>query len=333
MPTHSVQGTATLGQPPVGHKLGIIGAGAFTDFSLSGYTEYLPELILAGITDPKTELAEAMAKQYGIENVYPSVDALLANQQIDVILILTPPNTHFDLARTALEAGKHVLVEKPIAFSPEDAQTLISLAQSKNLQLTANLVLRHHPFHQELRQTVTDGRFGALKQIVTTALLARYPEGHWYWDEHISGGFFLNTFCHFLDLYDFVTGQNPTKLASTGSVESGHVITATYPNSSIASLNINLNATNDQEMVQTVYVFDQAVVTTSGWLPAHMTIHQEGIEPTTQTAPEKLGLYRQALSQIMADLLKRVDNPVAETAITHQTLLNAVVNPTRASQN
>ena len=321
-----------LSWPMSKHRLGIIGAGAFTDFSLSAYQD-LPNVTLAAITDPKLDAAKKLADQYGIQKTYVSNEELLADPDLDVVAVLTPPHTHNAIARQALEQNKHVLVEKPIAFTIPEAEALIQTAEQKKLQLTANLVLRHHPFHQEIATAVSDQRYGRLRQVITTALLARYPEDHWYWDKAISGGFFLNTFCHFLDLYDYVTGKQPVELDSRGDVETGYVITAQYPDGPVASLSANLKVTNDQELVETVYVFEQAVIKTTGWLPHQMTLTPETGTTSVLKAEEKLSLYRKILAEILSDLLKRVENPAQKTLITHHALLQAVVNPTRAEQN
>ncbi len=315
-----------------GRNLGIIGAGAFAKFCLAAYKKHLPELNMTGICDLDKTLAKAVAKEFNIPTVFDSVEQLLASD-CDVVLILTPPNQHFDLAKQALGAGKHVLVEKPIAFSDEQAKELIELAESKKLKMTANLVLRYHPFHQKLFFAVSSGEFGQLRQIATTALLAKYPENSWYWDINVSGGFFLNTFCHFLDLYDYVAGQTATDAKSTGSLDNGYSIISQYADSLNASLSINLMASNDQEYVQTTYVFDRAIFQTNGWLPDQLITRPKTGQVGVEKSPEKLELYQQILAKIMGDLLKSIDDANFVGPITHQTLLEAVGRPLQAQAN
>lgn len=314
-------------------KLGVIGAGAFTDFVLASYRQYLPTLKLGGITDPKAELARQLAKKYALEKVYSDNEALLADHSIDLVLILTPPNTHYALAKQALLAGKHVLVEKPIAFTEEEARELLDIAERRDRRLSANLVLRHHPFHQEIAQAVKTNRYGRLRQITTTALLAEYPKDHWYWDRTVSGGFFLNTFCHFLDLYDFISHQTPDSFQTTGSIDNGLTIVATYPLSLTASLNVNVHVSNSQERVETSYIFDEVVILTRSWLPEEMIITTRDGSVTKQKSPEKLTLYHQLLAEIMRELLERIVKKDFPSLITHAALLQAVINPTRAEQN
>lgn len=313
-------------------KLGIIGAGAFTEFCLTAYRESIPNLIFKAITDLDQSAAERLAEKFSIPTVAKSVTELLADPTIDVVLILTPPNTHFELAQAALRAGKHVLVEKPIAFSVPEATKLLELADQNQLQMTANLVLRYHPFHQQLAQMVASGELGALRQISTTALLAEYPADHWYWQPAISGGFFLNTHCHFLDLYSYIFGRYPQSVTAAGTEAIGQTIISAY-DPGLATLNVNVHVTGDQEDVRTTYVFERAVVTTVGWLPATMTITQPNGEQQSQTTGEKIALYRQLLAAVMVDLIKRIADPDLQTPIDHTALLETVRVPTRAAEN
>lgn len=314
------------------HKLGVIGAGAFTDFVLQGYKDHLNNLTIEAITDPKVDAAEKLAAKYGIDRVCRTNDEVFGDKDIELVLILTPPNTHFELTKLALAHDKHVLVEKPIAFTEPEAQELIELAKSKGKQLSANLVLRHHPFHKKIAGYVADGSFGKLREIKTVAKLAEYPAGHWYWDEAISGGFFLNTFCHFLDLYDFIFGQTALGLRRAGSIDSQITIEAEYSENCKAVLHVDVHVKNEDEFVQTIYRFEKAVVTTEGWLPSKLTVDQDGAVKRW-LAEDKLPLYRRLLAEIMDELLQRIDNPNAKTLITHQALLQAVASPTRASSN
>jgi len=313
--------------------VGLIGAGAFTQYALESYRRYTSGIEFRANTDLKKEVAEQLAETFNIPITYATVDELLADKEITVVLILTPPNTHFELAKKALQAGKHVLVEKPIAFTVEQAAELIHLADKHNLKMTANLVLRYHPFHQKIRSIVQNNEYGRLENITTTAALAEYPKDHWYWNPKISGGFFLNTFCHFIDLYDFIVGQSPKKLSATGNQEQGFIVTSLFTDQQTASLAVNLHVSNDQEMVQAVYVFEKAIITTTGWLPETMTITLPDGQKLEEKSSEKNELYQQILAQILEELIDRINNPTHSGLINHQTLYQAVVEPLEASQN
>jgi predicted dehydrogenase len=312
--------------------LGIIGAGAFTEFSLEAYKEFLPNIRLHAITDKDIRLAHVLAEKFSIGSVYSSNEEIFNDKGVDIILVLTPPFTHYEIAQQALRHKKHLLVEKPIAFKERHAKKLIDLAEKKNLNLTANLVLRHHPFHQKIHEIVRKEIYGKLQQITTTALLAEYPKDHWYWKPEISGGFFLNTYCHFLDLYSFIFGSYPTSLYHIGTVENGQVIVSDYRDRT-ASLHINLHASNEQEYVETFYVFDNAIIETKGWMPHEMTITERSGKKQTQKNTEKLPIYKKILAEIMKELVLRTEDSSFIPTITHETLLQTVVQATRTQEN
>ncbi len=314
-------------------KLGTIGAGAFTEFVLESYQKYLSGLALAAITDPNTEAAQRLAEKFGINTITASNEELLMNPEVNLILVLTPPNTHFEIANQVLNAGKDLLIEKPIAFTVSEAEQLIKLADKKKLKLSANFVLRHHPFHKMISRFVKDKTYGELKEIQTTALLAEYPADHWYWKKEISGGFFLNTFCHFLDLYDYIFGEVAHQSSSTGSADKSYLINSQYSNSREAHLSANLHVTNEQEKVETKYTFDQATITTEGWLPQSLTFSKPDGSTEVKSIDDKNQLYQQLLAQIMAELIERIENPETNSIITNQILLNSVVNSIRSEHN
>lgn len=303
--------------------VGVIGAGAFTEFCLSAYRKYLKEAELVAVADLDMAVAQSVADHFEIKNVAASPAELIQREDIDLVIILTPPLTHFGLTLEALRAGKNVLVEKPIALTSRQAKKLTKLAAQKNLHLASNLVLRYHPFHQQLRQAVKSRQYGQLRQINTTALLARYPADHWYWKPKISGGFFLNTYCHFIDLYNYIVDARPKRFASLELGRYQHAISLAFDNCS-ANLTTNLDVANELEAVVTSYVFDQAIIKTQGWLPENMEITSIDGQVKNFASSIKTELYQNLLSQVLVDLIKRIKDPHYTGLLDEQVLEEAV---------
>lgn len=114
-------------------RLGVIGAGMISDKYLTSCTTLFDNIIeVRAIADLVPELAQKRADTYRIPKVY-TVDELLADPEIDIVLNLTAPTAHAPLNIRALQAGKHVYTEKPFALTREDADAVISLAESKGL--------------------------------------------------------------------------------------------------------------------------------------------------------------------------------------------------------
>ncbi len=316
-------------------RLGIIGAGAFARYTLAAYRAHIPDLEFVAIASRTRSRAEAVAAEFGIAGVESDNQSLFSREDLDIIAILTPPQTHYMLAKAALEQGKHVMVDKPVAFTAKQALELVELAWERGLQLTTNLVLHVHPLNRRVRQLTEDGELGSLRQIITTALLARYPEDHWYWQPEISGGFFLNTFAHFLDLFDFVAGEEATDLCSAGNAENGYTLLATYPSGVHAAFCAGLQVSNANEIVRSTYVFEHGIVESRGWLPESLTIRAEGEAPVTVQGGPKEAEYRACLAAIMADLLKRIAAPhtVSELGIDLHVVCNSVRTPVRCEES
>ena len=307
-------------------RVGIIGAGAFTEVCLTAYRQYRSDLTVVAITDLKSSRAKKVAQQFGIKTVSQSPAELLALDSIELVVILTPPNSHFELARAALTAGKNVLVEKPIAFSAAEAKTLIDLAERQGKSLAANFILRYHPFHQQIRETVAAGQLGRLTTITTTAAMARYPDDHWYWDKKISGGFFLNTYCHFIDLYNYIVGEKPVDFHCRQQSRLADLIELDFPTAK-ATLSTNLDVSNEEELVETRYVFERGTMTTFGWLPERMIITDNRGSEELHDELGKESRYRQLLAAVLADLIARSANPTVVSRVNHDALFESVRQP------
>src|SRR5690349_20715048 len=120
-----------------GVRIGTLGAGGFGMFALQQFTQ-IPGVELVGMAATHREAAFAMAQRFGIPDVQ-EVDALLARADINLIYIATPPFLHHPQAMKALQAGKHVICEKPLALDLRQADEMINLAQEKHLLVLANL--------------------------------------------------------------------------------------------------------------------------------------------------------------------------------------------------
>lgn len=112
-------------------RTGIVGAGVFGGFHANKHAAS-PRAVLVGVCDTDEHARTALAQRLGVK-AYDDLDALFA--EIDAVTVATPAETHFDIARRALEAGLHVYVEKPLAMNVADADALIALAAEKGLVL------------------------------------------------------------------------------------------------------------------------------------------------------------------------------------------------------
>jgi predicted dehydrogenase/nucleoside-diphosphate-sugar epimerase len=199
----------------------MIGAGYVSAHHLRAL-KALPFIELAGICDQDQAKAQAMAKKFGME-VYPTLEAMRAAKP-DVIHILTPPQSHCDLAIQALELGCHVFVEKPMAESPEECDRMIAKAREKGLVISVNHSDRFDPV---VLQAIELARSGACGDVLAVhsirssdyppyaggPLPAPYRQGSYpLRDLGVHGLYLLESFlgpAHHLSERHYSTGRDP----------------------------------------------------------------------------------------------------------------------------
>jgi predicted dehydrogenase len=140
--------------------VGVIGAGVWArNAHLPGYKRDT-RCRLVGIADTEIDRARDAAREFDIAFTTADVRELIARDDVDLIDVCTPSHTHFDLAWAALEAGKHVLCEKPVAYDFRDTLRARDLARSKQLKTKVGLTFRYSPAMRYMRELVAQGFIG-----------------------------------------------------------------------------------------------------------------------------------------------------------------------------
>src|SRR6516162_7189591 len=133
-------------------RVGVIGCGGFGLYALQQFAQ-VPGVKLTGMAGTHREAAHAAAQRFGIPDI-EEVDNLLARDDVDLVYIATPPFLHHPQAMAALEAGKHVICEKPLAMTLEQADTMIAKARSQDRLLVANLMQRYNPIYDRVDRLI-----------------------------------------------------------------------------------------------------------------------------------------------------------------------------------
>jgi UDP-N-acetylglucosamine 3-dehydrogenase len=130
----------------------------------------LPGVVVAGVVDPDPA-AGGLAEGCGVDH-FTGIDGLLVHRGVDAVIVATPTPTHHQLVRTAIDAGLHVLVEKPIASTLDEADDLIAAADRADVVLAVGHVERHNPVVKQLKTLIAEGTVGTV-----SSLLARRVGG------------------------------------------------------------------------------------------------------------------------------------------------------------
>ena len=151
-------GTTASGKRRV--RIGVLGAGAWARHAhLPGFRRD-DRCEVVAICDPHRQLAEAVAAEFGIPEVHTDHRAVLERPDLDMIDVCTPSATHFALSWAALEAGKHVLCEKPVAFDFRDTIRAADLAKRKGLKTKLGFTFRYAPAMRYMKHLIDTGYIG-----------------------------------------------------------------------------------------------------------------------------------------------------------------------------
>jgi predicted dehydrogenase len=138
--------------------IGILGFGAFATFAAQQFAQ-VPGAALRYIAGTHREASLACAKRFGLADV-EGADALFAMPDVHLVYIATPPFLHYEQARGALRAGKHVIVEKPLAVTMAQADELVSLSRDTRRLLVTNLMQRYNPLFSQIKALVDSKLLG-----------------------------------------------------------------------------------------------------------------------------------------------------------------------------
>jgi len=179
----------------------------------------LPTVQLVGVTDVNAAVAQARAKELGCP-AYPDYGQMIEATRPDIVVIMTPHPFHAEIAITALEAGCHVLCEKPMAVHAGEADAMISAADRTGRLLAVSLQFRHRPEIITAKRLIDEGRLGQLQRIDVLACWTRaeryYRQTPWRgtWKGE-GGGVLMNQAPHNLDLACHLAGPPSRVVAWT----------------------------------------------------------------------------------------------------------------------
>lgn len=195
-------------------KVGVIGAGSISQHHLTPYKNN-PNVTLLAVCDMNLERAQKTAEQYGAPHAYSDYNELLANDDIEAVSICTWNDTHAEISIAALKAGKHVLVEKPLCRTVEEALKIEQAVKESGKILQVGFVRRYDPNAQMLRAFVDNGEFGEIYYAKASYLRRLGNPGGWFADSRRSGGGpLIDIGVHVIDLCWYMMGRPKVKSVS-----------------------------------------------------------------------------------------------------------------------
>lgn len=191
-------------------KVGVIGVGFIGPAHMEGIRRQGFEVL--AIAEANQELAEAAAERLLVPKAYGDWKDLVADPEIDVVHIASPNFLHYKHAKAVLEAGKHVVCEKPLAMTSEESAELVKLAEEKNLVNAVNFNIRFYPLVHEAKARIEAGEIGDRVYIVQGSYLQDWllldTDWNWRLEPELGGELraVADIGSHWMDLVTFVTG-------------------------------------------------------------------------------------------------------------------------------
>ncbi|MBN2852939.1 MAG: Gfo/Idh/MocA family oxidoreductase [Clostridia bacterium] len=235
-------------------KWGVIGAGGIAD------RRTIPGMMLANnaelysVMEVDMNIAEKLKEKYNAKKAYDNIEDLLKDSEIDAVYIASPVVYHKEQAMKAADAGKHILLEKPICLTVEEGRQVVDYCEKRNVKLATGFMMRFHSYHQKMKQFVKEGKIGNIVS-ARAQLTCWYPDmpGNWRQSFNTSGGgALMDMGVHCLDLIQYITGYKARRVAGMAStltfnyeVEDSGLIVVELENGALCHIESNFNIPDD----------------------------------------------------------------------------------------
>jgi predicted dehydrogenase len=188
-------------------RIGIVGVGFMGTTHAAGWAD--TPATIAGFTAETQQETGALAKRYNAK-VYPSLDEMVPD--VDVVDICSPTHLHHEMALKAAVAGKHVVCEKPLARTTEQAQEIVVACRKAGVELFVAHVVRFFPEYALAHSAVAEGQIGkpGVIRLHRGSYRPKKPTGNWFLDEAKSGGILMDLMIHDYDYARWMVGEVET---------------------------------------------------------------------------------------------------------------------------
>ena len=202
-------------------RIGLVGTGIVSRLHLPAFQQYPEDVQLVAVCDTHEEAANQFAKDANVDRVYTDFEKMLREADIDAVDICTIHNQHEYQAIAAAEAGKHILLEKPMAASLEECRNILTATDNAGIIFMVAQTLRYLPQSRIVHRMIHEGELGPIWMVRSDDLLSTIPSRseipatiepsvptHWIYDGNQSGGGALITLTtHHIDLFRYYLGN------------------------------------------------------------------------------------------------------------------------------
>ncbi len=193
--------------PPL--RFGILGAARIAPMALVRPARAVDGVEVLAVAARDERRACRFAGRHRIPRIHGSYAALLADREIDAVYVPLPNSHHAEWTIRALDAGKHVLCEKPLASNATEAERVVEAAERSGRVLVEAFHWRHHPLAARMREIVTSGELGEIRRVEATMCIPLPLPSDIRYRLDLAGGALMDTGCYTLDVVRYLAGAEP----------------------------------------------------------------------------------------------------------------------------
>jgi predicted dehydrogenase len=202
-------------------RVSLIGAGFIADIHAESYHRFVPDAEVACVYSRSEERARAFAKKHGIERWTTDLLSALDKFDSDVVDICLPNHLHASTVMAAAASGRHVIIEKPLCLTLEEADDMIAACRAQNRKLMYAEELCFAPKYERVRQLVTEGAVGSIYYMRQCEKHSG-PHSDWFYDLNQSGGgALMDMGCHGLAWFRWMLGAGARPLSVSAQMQTG----------------------------------------------------------------------------------------------------------------
>jgi predicted dehydrogenase len=195
-------------------RIGILGASRIAPRAIVAPARRVAGVTVVAVAARNIEKARAYAQRHQIPHVQGSYAELVADPEIDAIYNPLPNSHHAEWSIRALEAGKHVLCEKPIAANAQEAEEMAATAERTGYILMEAFHYRYHPLMARVLEILHSGEIGEIRHIETTMCIPTWRSWDIRWRHDLAGGALMDVGCYTIHLLRMLAGGEPTVTAA-----------------------------------------------------------------------------------------------------------------------
>jgi len=302
-------------------KVAAVGYGAFGGFVLGSISK-IPNVEIYGVSGVNTEKLKIFAQSMNIPNWTTDWQTLISDPEVDVVLVLTPPDSHHSIAVAAAKNKKHLFIEKPLALSLKQADEIISEVEKAGVKAVVDYIMRYHQLYYKLKNCIKENPdMGKIKKVWFYNFASSEGLGpdHWFWKEEKSGGVLVEHGGHFYDLFSWLLEDTPEPVATFGHDPYEDMSIVYFPQ--IDAYGEFYHCFDKPGLLEKNFggiAFEKGYITFEGWLPLSFKLEkiEEGqvITKEYKLKREKNEVFSELVQKAFQDLLKAIENPQHEVS-------------------